>query len=271
MGLPELQARGHHGTGPSQGHRPQRGTIWAYVGDGKNVVFRYTPTGEGATGPWQFLAGRRGYIQADAASVFHRLFNGQVASAVEVGCWAHARRRFVALQDTDPRVAYPLQLIGRLYRIEHLGNLQELSAPERARLRGQRSRPTLNTLHAWLVSILAKEPPASSFAKACGYTINQWSALTRFLDDGRLGLDNNLVERQIRDIALGRKNYLFAGSHAAAHRAAILYSLLRTCALHDVPPLPYLTDVLGKLAKGWDANRLDELLPHNWEPERVPS
>ena len=82
------------------------------------VVFRYTPTGEGATGPWEFLAGRKGYVQADAASVFDRLFNGQVASATEVGCWAHARRRLVALKDMDCRVAYPLKLIARMYRIE---------------------------------------------------------------------------------------------------------------------------------------------------------
>ncbi|MFO8175336.1 MAG: IS66 family transposase [Longimicrobiales bacterium] len=255
---------------PSTAENIQRGTIWAYVGDGKDVVFRYTPTGEGATGPWQFLAGRRGYIQADAASVFDRLFNGQVASAVEVGCWAHARRRFVALQDTDCRVAYPIKLIGRLYRIEHLADLKELSAPERARLRGQRSRRALDTLHGWLVSTLAKEPPASALAKACSYTINQWAALTRFLEDGRLGLDNNLVERQLRDIALGRKNFLFAGSHAGGHRAAILYSLLRTAAQHGVPPLPYLTDVLQRLANGSGPNRLDELLPDRWEPEQIP-
>jgi transposase len=255
---------------PSRAENIQRGTMWAYVGDGKDVVFRYTPTGEGATGPWEFLAGRKGYIQADAASVFDRLFNGQVASAVEVGCWAHARRRFVALQDTDCRVAYPIKLIGRLYRFEHLADLKELSAQERARLRGERSRHALDTLHGWLVATLAKEPPASEFAKACGYVINQWTALTRFLEDGRLGLDNNLVERQLRDIALGRKNFLFAGSHAAAKRAATLYSLLRTAAQHGVPPLPYLTDVLQRLADGWDHDRLDELLPDQWHLSRSP-
>ena len=117
---------------------------------------------------------------------------------------------------------------------------------------------------------LAKEPPASDFAKACGYIINQWEALTRFLEDGRLGLDNNPVERQLRDIALGRKNFLFAGSHAAGRRTATLYSLLRTAAQHGVPPLPYLTDVLQHLADGWDHNRLDELLPDRWHPSRPP-
>jgi hypothetical protein len=93
----------------------ERGTLWCYVGDDRDVLFRYAPTGTGESGPWQCLEGRTGFIQADAASVFDRLFNGQAASAVEVGCWAHARREFEALRDTDCRVAYPLQLIGRLY------------------------------------------------------------------------------------------------------------------------------------------------------------
>lgn len=255
---------------PTSPENIQRGTIWCYVGDDRDVVFRYAPTGEGATGPWAFLKGRKGYVQADAASVFDRLYNGQVASAVEVGCWAHGRRRLVALQDTDPRVAHPLKLISRLYRIEQLADAQELSAEERADLRRERSGPELDTLQHWLALTLAAEPPSSELAKAAGYLFNQWTALTRFLDDGRLGLDNNLCERQLRDIALGRKNYLFAGSHAAAGRIATLYSLLRTCALHDVPPLPYLTDVLGKLAAGWREDRLDELLPDRWSPERAP-
>ena len=189
---------------------------------------------------------------------------------MEVGCWAHARRRFVALQDTDCRVAYPIKLLGRLYRIEHLADLKELSFEERVRLRGERSQRALDSLHGWLVATLAKEPPASEFAKACGYIINQWAALTRFLEDGRLGLDNNLVERQLHDIALGRKNFLFAGSHAAAQRAATLYSLLRTAAQLGVPPLPYLTVVLRRLTDGWGHNRLDELLPDQWHLSRSP-
>jgi transposase len=251
---------------PSSPANVEHGTTWCMVGDNAHVVFRYTPTGEGASGPWMFLAGRTGYIQADAASVFDRLYNGQVANAVEVGCWAHARRKFVALQDTDCRVAYPLNLIRRLYRLEHLADLRELEADARAALRQQRSAPELDKLKPWLVRILADEPPSSALAKASGYFLNHWVALTRFLDDGRLDLDNNLCERQIRDIALGRKNYLFAGSHDAARRAAVLYSLLRTAALHELPLLSYLTSVLTKLADGWPPERLDDLLPDRWQP-----
>jgi transposase len=187
----------------------ERGTIWCTVGDDKDVVFHYTPTGEGASGPWTFLKGRTGYIQADAANVFDRLYNGRVASGVEVGCWAHSRRKYVALQDTDCRVAYPLKLITRLYRIERLADLRELSHDERARLRQKRSGPQLDKLKRWLLPTLTNEPPASELAKASRYILNQWDALTRFLDDGRLSLDNNLCESQLRDIALGRKNYWF--------------------------------------------------------------
>jgi transposase len=250
---------------PESAENIERGTLWCYVGDDRDVVFRYTPTGEGATGPWQFLAGRRGYIQADAASVFDRLFNGQEATAVEVGCWAHARRKFVTLAETDFRVAYPLQLIRRLYRLEYLADLQELAPEERATMRGGRTRDALNSLLRWLIVTVADEPPSGELAKAANYCLNHWTALTRFLEDGRLSPDNNLCEQQLRDVALGRKNYLFAGSHDAARRIAALYSLMRTCAQHDVPPLPYLTDVLRKLANGWDQSRLEELLPDRWE------
>lgn len=255
---------------PNSPHNIERGTIWCLVGDDKDVVYRYTPTGEGASGPWHFLAKRKGYIQADAASVFDRLYNGQAASAVEVGCWAHARRRFVALQDTDCRVAYPLRLIGRLYRLERLADLRELSLEERAKLRTERSQPVLNTLKPWLRTALEQEPPSSELAKACGYIVNQWTPLTRFAEDARLGLDNNLCERQLRDIALGRKNFLFAGSHQAAGRAATLYSVLRSCAQHGVRPLLFLTDVLRKLASGWPQDRLDDLLPDHWKADRAP-
>jgi len=249
----------------------QRGSIWVLTGDRTDVLFRYTPTGEGESGPWQFLAGRNGYIQADASNVFDRLFNGKAASAIELGCWGHGRRRLVAMQETDFRVAYPLKLIARLYRVEHLADARELDPEARVELRKERSRPTLQRLKRWLVATAAAEPPSSDLAHAVAYLLNHWKALTRFLDDGRVSLDNNHVERQLRDVALGRKNYLFAGSHDAARRAANLYSLIRTCIQNGVSPLPYLTDVLGKLAAGWNVKRLDELLPHRWRaPETSP-
>jgi transposase len=123
----------------------------------------------------------------------------------------------------------------------------------------------LSKLQRWLLVTAEQEPPSSELAKAANYCLNHWTALTRFVQDGRLSPDNNLCERQLRDVALGRKNYLFAGSHDAARRIAAIYSILRTCAQHGVPPLPYLTDVLGKLANGWEESRLEELLPDRWQ------
>ena len=250
---------------PGSSEHIERGTVWCYVGDDRDVVCRYTPTGEGASGPWEFLAGRRGFIQADAASVFDRLFNGRAAAAVEVGCWAHARRKFFALRDTDCRVAYPLQLIRRMYRLEDLADAKRLGPEQRAALRRERTREVLDKLRSWLAVTAHLEPPGSELAQAASYGLNHWTALTRFVEDGRLSLDNNLCEQQLRDIALGRKNFLFAGSHDAARRSAALYSLMRTCAQYGVAPLPYLTDVLRKLAAGWNPSRLEELLPDQWQ------
>jgi transposase len=259
---------------PTSPDNIQRGTVWCLIGDGRDVLFRYTPTGEGARGPWEFLAGRKGYIQADASNVFDRLFNGRAASAIELGCWAHARRKLVALEETDCRVAYPLKLIARLYRIERLADARGLTPGQRAELRQQRSPPVLEKLQRWLVVISQSEPPSSELAKAAAYALHHWQALTRFLADGRVSLDNNLCEQQLRDIALGRKNYLFAGSHQAARRAANLYSLTRTCAQYGIPPLAYFTEVLDKLAAGWPEDQIEELLPHRWrlpeEPLQLP-
>ena len=250
---------------PQSSHNIERGTLWCYVGDDRHVVFRYTPTAQGASGPWEFLAGRTGYVQADAANVFDRLFNGKVASAIEVGCLSHARRRLVELQDMDCRVAYPLKLIARLYRFETLADVRRLDHAGRALLRQECSAPVMEKLKRWLVTTLADEPPSSAMAKATSYMLNHWEALTRFLQDGRLSPDNNLCEQQLRAIALGRRNYLFCGSHNAARRTAVLYSLTRTCALHHVAPLPYLTDVLTKLAQGWPVTCLEDLLPDRWQ------
>lgn len=241
-----------------------RGSMWAYVGDDRDVLFQYTPTGKGETGPWTFLAGRKGYIQADASNVFDRLFNGEVAKAIELGCWSHARRKLVAMEDTDCRVAYPLKLIARVYRVEHLADARGLSPRGRATLRQERSGPVLEKLQSWFTATRESEPPSTDLAKAAAYSLNHWTALTRFLEDGRISPDNSLCEQQMRAIAQGRKTYLFAGSHAAAARAADFYSLARTCLQYRVPPLPYFTDVLRKLAAGWAGDRLDKLLPHWW-------
>jgi transposase len=180
----------------------RKGTMWCYVGDRKHVVFKYAPTGSGEDGPWQYLTGRTGYTQADASNVFDRLYNGKRAQAIEVGCLAHARRKLYALMETDVRVAYPLQLFGKVYHVEHLADRQGLTPEARRDLRQQRSRGLMERLHRWLVKTAAVEPPESALHKACAYSINHWVALTRFLDEGRLAPDNNLCEQQIRSLAI---------------------------------------------------------------------
>jgi len=245
----------------------RRGTIWCVTGDETYVAFQYAPTGSGEDGPWKFLAGRAGYLQTDAASGFDRLHDGQVASATEVGCWAHARRRFHDLRDSDPRVAYPLKNISQLYRVEKLATLRGLDPPERQKLREERSRRILGRLMRWIERTLKTEPPASALAKACTYVVNQHDALFRFLDDGHLRLDNNFCERELRSIALGRKNYLFAGSHAAAERTAILYTVVRTAVAARRDVFAYLTKTLTRIAEGWPVSRIDELLPENHVPD----
>ncbi len=246
-----------------------RGSMWCYVGDRKHVIFDYAPTGSGQDGPWSFLKGRNGYIQADAASVYDQLYNGQQATATEVGCWAHARRKFFQLTETDSRAAWPVQLIGKLYQFEKLAEERGLDADQRLALRRERCPAVLDKLQRWLAKTVSTEPPKSALHRACAYTVRQWTALTRFLEDGRLGLDNNLCELQIRSLATGRKNYLFAGSDTGAERAAGLYSLIRTAALHDLDVFEYLTDVLRKLAEDWPHALLDELLPDRWAAART--
>lgn len=247
------------------------GTMWCYVGypdDGPRLcAYQYAPTGTGADGPWTHLVGQTGFVQADAANIFDRLFNGKVANATEVGCWAHARRRLHALVETDGRVAKPLQRIARIYRAEKAASVQNMSANERLGLRRRVSAQHVKWLHRWLKRTSGREPPASALGKACAYFLNHWDALTRFLEDGRLPLDNTEVERQIRALAVGRKNYLFAGSHEGARRAAVIYSLMRSCDLAGVEPTDWLESVLVRLAGGWPQSRIGELLPHRWNSE----
>ena len=247
------------------------GTMWCYVGypdaGPRLCAYQYAPTGTGADGPWAHLAGQTGYVQADAANVFDRLYNGKVAAAIEVGCWAHARRKLHALVESDKRVAKPLQRIARVYRAEKAATDQGMSAEERLALRRRVSAAHVKWLHGWLRRTSGREPPRSALGKACAYWLNHWEALTRFLDDGRLPLDNTEVERQIRALAVGRKNYLFAGSHEGARRAAVIYSLMRSCDLADVNATDWLEDVLVRLAGGWPQSRIGELLPHRWDSE----
>jgi transposase len=243
----------------------KRGRLWCHVGDGTWAAFRYTPDWSGEH-PQKFLADRVGPTQADAYKGYDAIFDRENATAIEIACMAHARRYWVdVLEAGDQRAAVPLKLIQKMYRVERRAKKYRLTPEQRLALRKEKSRPIFDLLSRWIAQHHGLEPPKSLFAKACGYWIRQQVALSRFLEiDGRIPIDNTAVERALRPICCGRRNYLFCGSDRGAEWAATMYTILGTCALNGVEPLAYLTDVLKKLASGWPASKIDELLPPNW-------
>lgn len=241
----------------------KRGRLWCYVGDGRWAAFEYSPDWKGEH-PQNFLADRKGWFQADAYKGFDALFTPDSA-LIEVGCWMHARRYWVEANEAgDTRAAIPLRLIQKLYSIETEADVADLDPDARKELRQRRAKPILDSLWSWIAHHHYRENPKSLFAKATGYAIRQWTALTRYLEDGRLPIDNGGVERAVRPVACGRRSYLFCGSDAGGDRAATLYTILGTCALNRAEPMAYLADVLEKLASGWPMSRIDELLPPRW-------
>ena len=247
----------------------KRGHLWVYLGDGAWSSFVYTPDWKGS-GPQTFLADRKGWLQVDGYAGYDPLFEREGATAVLVACWAHARRGFVeTLEAGDLRAAIPVDLIGKLYTIERAAT--EAGEDHHARLarRLREAPPILDALGKWIADTYNAEPPKSALAKACHYAINRWQALRRFLEDGRLPLDNTASERALRQVAVGRANYLFAGSDQGGERAAIAYTVISTAMLAGLDPLVYLTDVFRKIADGWPNRRLDELLPPNWAAVRA--
>lgn len=245
------------------------GSLWGYVGDTDKAVYLYTTTGKklgqatGDIGPEQFLAARQGPIVADAANLFDKTF--QSPDRFEVGCNMHGRRYFVkALEANDVRAAVPIAAFKALYDVED--TTREMDAEGRLAERQARSRPVYDELLKWCRKYYESEPPSSLLAKAIKYVLNQEVALTRFLDDGGLPIDNGIVERLHRRPAIGRRSYLFAGSHAAGHRAAIAYSVLATCSLVGVNPAEYLADILPKLARGtFTTAEITPMLPAAWK------
>jgi transposase len=183
----------------------------------------------------------------------------------EVGCWAHARRKFHELwANHGSTVAeQALTFYGALYDVER--EVADLPAEERRQIRQQRSKPVADALQQWLLQQRQRVPDGSATAKAIDYTLKRWRALTRYLEDGALPIDNNWVENQIRPIAIGRSNWLFAGSLRAGQRAAAVMSLLHSARLNGHDPYVYLKDVLERLPTQ-PASRIDELLPHRWRP-----
>ncbi len=238
-----------------------RGHVWVYLADDDHVVFRFTQRRK-AQGPREFLEGYRGYVQADAANLYDRLFGGD-KPALEVGCWAHARRRFVEARTTDEaRAMIAIGFIQKLYDIDRA--TQKLAPGQRTLERSARAGPVLDIFRQWLDREALVVLPKAPIAEAIGYVRNQWDALTRFRDDWRLRLDNNPAERQLRRVAIGRKNWLFAGSEAGAERTCVLYTILASCRLHGINPYDYLRDVLVRVSSH-PARDVLSLAPKAWK------
>jgi hypothetical protein len=242
------------------------GRIWPYVGDARHpvIVYDYTPT-RGRAGPAKFLEGYTGYLQADAYSVYDAFFKPG-RGLVEVGCWMHARRYLIKALETDEEHMGPaLHLIARLYRVEERAKALSLSAEQRLKLRQRVSSRLIDKLHRYLLKLQQEVLPKSPSGAAVRYALNQWQALTRFLQDGELEIDNGATERANRDIAFGRGNWTFFGSDKGGKTAAVLRSFIASCKRTGVEPFAWFHDVLSRIPSH-SITRLQELLPHNWKP-----
>ena len=256
---------------PGRG-KTKTGRLWVYLRDERPhggrappVVFhRYSPDRKGVH-PQGHLEDFAGALHADGYAGFGELYkpdkNG-VVSVLEVACWAHVRRKFhdVHAATTSPIAKEALERIGKLFDVERAVNGRTLE--ERARARRDRSGPALVDLKAFCEANLRRLPGRSDLAVAMRYAFGRWPALTRYVDDGHLEISNNAAERAIRPLALGRKNWLFAGSDAGGRRAAAIYTLIETAKLNDLDPQAYLVEVLTGIADH-PINRIDELLPWN--------
>jgi transposase len=187
-------------------------------------------------------------------------------AVVLAACWADVRRKFYDIYEAmaSPIAEEALRRIAALYAIEQ--RIRGRSAEDRRKVRDIESRPLIAAMKPWLEQELGRIPRNGRLAEAIRYALTRWPALSRFLDDGRIELDNNSVERAIRPIALGRKNHLFAGSDGGGDRWAVVASLLATAQLNNVEPFAYLRDVLERMVAGHSASKIDELLPWNWKP-----
>jgi transposase len=249
--------------------KTKTGRLWTYVRDERPfagsrppaALFFYSPDRKGEH-PQAHLKDFRGVIHADGYAGFNELFVG--GRIVEAGCWAHVRRKFfdVHVATGSPVAKEALDRIGQLYAVEKTING---SPPERRQLRRQlQSQPIAEELAAWADSTVRQLSRKSELSAAFRYMRARWTALVRCLDDGRLALDNNPAERALRCVAIGRKNYLFAGSDAGGRRAAAIYSLIESAKLNGLNPQHYLADLLVRIADH-PARRIAELLPWNWQ------
>ena len=250
------------------GHKKtHRAYVWAYAStpfsELNTVVYDFAPNRSGEHAR-TFLQGWRGKLVCDDFAGYKASFSQGIT---EIGCMAHARRKFYDLHATNQSqiAAEALAQIGRLYDIER--QAKDLHDRQRLQLRQEQAKPILDLWHRWLLAQRQKVPDGSATAKAIDYSLKRWDALIRYCDDGAVPIDNNRVENQIRPWALGRSNWLFAGSLRSGQRAANVMTLIQSAKMNGHDPYAYLKDVLTKLPTR-SASRFNELLPHNWQPEK---
>jgi transposase len=259
---------------PGRG-RTKKGYFWALARDDRPwrggappaVVYTYAPGRSGKVAA-ALLKGYTGVLQTDGYTVYGQLADPKRggSSLRQAFCWAHWRRQWFDLAKSPAPIATEaLERIAALYRIE--AEIRGSSAEERRAARQQRSRPLVAALKAWLEKTLLQLPRRSTLAQVIRYGLTRWNGFTLFLDDGRVEIDSNTVERSMRPIVLTRKNALFAGSNEGAENWAVLASLIETCKLHGVNPETYFTNVLTRLVNNWPNRRLAELLPWAWSPD----
>jgi transposase len=238
------------------------GYQWVYRSPLKRqVLFKYHQ-GRGHEAPEAMLQNFTGTLQTDGYKAYQIIqTKGEITL---LACMAHARRYFEKALDNDKqRAEFVLGKIQDLYKIERCAKERQVDYKTIERYRKIYALPILNEIEIWLKENINQVLPKSAIGKAIAYSLNLWTRLKRYVDDGRYDIDNNMIENAIRPLALGRKNYLFAGSHKAAQHAAMMYSFFATCKINDINPLEWLTDVLNRIPEH-KANKLVELLPNNW-------
>jgi len=248
---------------PKKKGKTHRGYYWVYYSPIQRMVLFDYQEGRGREGPRKLLSDFKGYLQTDGYKVYD--WFGKQKDITLMSCMAHARRMVEkSLSDDQKRAGYAMTEIQKLYQIERRAREQKLSPEQRHELRLDESLPIMNELGKWMAAQVRTTLPKSPFGKALIYSIGRWDNLMNYLKDGYLEIDNNLVENALRPTALGRRNYLFAGSHAGAQSAAMFYSFFGTCRKNHINPFEWLKDVLERIPTH-KANMLFELLPQNWQ------
>jgi transposase/gamma-glutamylcyclotransferase (GGCT)/AIG2-like uncharacterized protein YtfP len=236
-----------------------KGYHWVYYDPVRKLVFFDYRKGRSKEGPNEILQDFTGYLQTDGYTVYsHLVTKGEISL---LACMAHARRKFENAKENDKARSHKmLKMMQKLYAIERQAKEEEMDFEQIKAVRQEKAVPVLDEMEIWMQEEIYKVTPASGIGKAIAYTMNLWSRLKRYVEDGRFHIDNNLIENSIRPVALGRKNYLFAGSHEAAQRAAMFYSFFASCKINEVEPYQWLKNTL-EVINDYPANKLHELLP----------